>query len=485
MGPVKKQPRPGAHVHLIAVCGTAMGSLAAMLAERGCRVTGSDAHTYPPMSDFLEQARVGVYEGFDAARLYPAPDLVVVGNAVSRGNPEVEATLDRRIPYTSLPELLRDAFLVSKRPVVVTGTHGKTTTTAMAAHLLAAAGLDPSFLVAGIPRDFPRPYRLGSGSCFVIEGDEYDSAFFAKFPKFFFYRPELLLVNNIEYDHADLYASLDEIERAFRYLLNTVPGNGLILANGDDPVIARLLPQAPAPVQTFGMGSACRWRASEVVQGRGRQQFSILDGERVFGRFEIGLCGEHNLRNALGAAAAAAHLEVPAAAIAGGLSSFTGIRRRQELLGEFGGITVIDDFAHHPTAVEKTLLGLRDAYSPARLWAVFEPASATNARNVFEQRYLQAFAAADRVTLAAVPRPERARGDAPFSSERLAAELSRGGLQACCAPSKQEILDLLAAEAADGDLVVFMSNGGFGGVQQSFVDLLKRRGAESGECPQV
>ena len=479
------QPPPGSHVHLIAVCGTGMGSLAAMLAERGCRVTGSDAHTYPPMSDFLGQAGVAVYEGFDAARLDPAPDLVVVGNAVSRGNPEVEAALDRRLPYTSLPELLRDAFLVSKRPVVVTGTHGKTTTTAMAAHLLAAGGQDPSFLIAGIPRDFPRPYRLGSGSCFVIEGDEYDSAFFAKFPKFFFYRPDLLIVNNVEYDHADLYANLDEIERAFRHLLNTVPGNGLILANGDDPVVARLLPQAPAPVQTFGMGSACRWRAAEVVQGRGRQQFSVLDGERAFGRFEIGLSGEHNLRNALAAAAAAAHLGVPAGAIAGGLSSFTGIRRRQELLGKFGGVTVIDDFAHHPTAVEQTLLGLRAAWAPARLWAVFEPASATNARDVFEERYLRAFAAADRVTLAAVPRPERARGDAPFSPERLAAQLARGGCRAGFAPSKEEILELLGTEAGDGDLVVFMSNGGFGGVQRSFVDLLKRRAKEGGKCPTV
>ena len=459
-----------------------MGSLAAMLAERGCRVTGSDAHTYPPMSDFLQEARVAVYEGFDAVRLDPAPDLVVVGNAVSRGNPEVEATLDRRIPYTSLPELLRDAFLVSKRPLVVTGTHGKTTTTAMAARLLDAGGLDPSFLIAGIPRDYPRPYRLGSGSCFVIEGDEYDSAFFAKFPKFFFYCPDLLIVNNIEYDHADLYASLDEIERAFRYLLNTVPGNGLILANGDDPVTARLLPNAPAPVQTFGTGSTCRWRAAEVEQGRGRQAFSMLDGERVFGRFEIRLSGEHNLRNALGAAAAAAHLGVPVTAIAEGLSSFTGIRRRQELLGEFGGVIVIDDFAHHPTAVEQTLHGLREAWAPSRLWAVFEPASATNARDVFEDRYLRAFAAADRVILAAVPRPERARGDAPFSPERLAAELSRGGCQAGSAPSKGEILELLGAEGAEGDLVVFMSNGGFGGVQRSFVDLLKRRAKESGKC---
>ncbi|MCY3761340.1 MAG: UDP-N-acetylmuramate:L-alanyl-gamma-D-glutamyl-meso-diaminopimelate ligase [Gemmatimonadetes bacterium] len=479
------QPPPGSHVHLIAVCGTAMGSLAAMLAERGCRVTGSDAHTYPPMSDFLREAKVAVYEGFDAARLDPAPDLVVVGNAVSRGNPEVEATLDLRIPYTSLPELLRDAFLVSKRPLVVTGTHGKTTTTAMAARLLDAGGLDPSFLIAGIPQDFPRPYRLGSGGCFVIEGDEYDSAFFAKFPKFFFYRPDLLIVNNIEYDHADLYASLGEIERAFRHLLNTVPGNGLILANGDDPVTARLLPNAPAPVQTFGMGSTCRWRAAEVAQGRGRQRFSMLDGERVFGRFEIRLSGEHNLRNALGAAAAAAHLGVPAAAIAEGLSSFTGIRRRQELLGEFGGVTVIDDFAHHPTAVEQTLHGLREAWVPARLWAVFEPASATNARHVFEDRYLRAFAGADRVTLAAVPRPERARGDAPFSPERLVAGLNRGGCQAGFAPSKEEILELLCAEAAEGDLVVFMSNGGFGGVQRSFVDLLKQRAKESGKCPKV
>jgi len=258
---------PDAHIHLIAACGTAMGSLAGMLRERGYRVTGSDASVYPPMSTMLEDLGIDLYEGFAAKHLQPAPDLVVVGNAVSRGNPEVEAALAAKIPYLSLPEVLRDLFIRGKRSVVVTGTHGKTTTTALAAHLFGAGGLDPSFLVAGLPQGTDRSYRLGQGEYFIVEGDEYDSAFFAKWAKFFYYLPEILIVNNIEFDHADIYRDLDEITKAFRQLINTVPTNGLILANGADPHVAPLLPDAPAPVQTFGLEETAFWRACDIQYG--------------------------------------------------------------------------------------------------------------------------------------------------------------------------------------------------------------------------
>ena len=469
---------PHAHVHFIAICGTAMGSLAVMLAERGCRVTGSDTHIYPPMSDFLEQSKIKIHPGFDAKRLEPAPDLIVIGNAVSRGNPEVEATLDRRLSYTSLPELLRDQFLSSSRPVVVTGTHGKTTTTAWIAHVLSTNNFDPSFLIAGIPHDLPRPYHIGAGSHFIIEGDEYDSAFFAKFPKFFYYRPELLLINNIEYDHADIYTNLSEIERIFRHLLQTVPSNGLILANGDDPVVARIIPHAPAPVETFGLGNQCHWRAQDLLQINGQQHFCVTTDGKKFSQFEIALSGQHNIRNALGAIAATSYLGLNCKEIATGVASFTGIRRRQELLGKFRNVTVIDDFAHHPTAVEQTLLGLRQAYQKAHLWAIFEPASATNARAIFEDQYLRAFSAADRITLATVPRPGRALSDTPFSPKRLATKLLNKGKRAEYASSSEKVLELLQSDISEGDLVVFMSNGSFGGVQKKLVDFLQRQTVE-------
>ena len=470
--------REGAHIHLIGICGTAMGSLAGMLAECGYRVTGSDSRVYPPMSDFLAHSGIAVQEGFDEAGLSPAPDLIVVGNAVSRGNPEVEATLDRRLPYTSLPEILRDLFLRSRRTVVVTGTHGKTTTTALTAFLLEAGGLDPSFLIAGIPMNFARPYRLADGEHFVVEGDEYDSAFFAKFPKFYCYRPDLLIINNIEFDHADIYTDLAEIERAFGYLINTVPRGGLVLANGDDPVIAPLLLESPAPVLTFGLGEDCDWRATDLQTHERGQQFSAACAGCHPGRFELALTGEHNVRNALAAMAAASHLGVAAHAIAPALTSFRGIRRRQEMLLESESLAVIDDFAHHPTAVEQTLAGLRRAYPTRRLWAVFEPASASNARAIFEARYEIAFAAADRTILAAVPRPERARGDSPFSPDRVVAQLRQGGREADAAVSKEAILAQLVAEVSAGDVIVFMSNGGFGGIQRQFVECLSHERPE-------
>ena len=463
----------GAHVHLIAVCGTAMGSLASMLAERGFRVTGSDRHIYPPMSDYLAEAGIQVLEGFDESRLQPPPDLVVVGNAVSRGNPEVEATLNHRLPYAHLPEVIRDLFLSEKRPIIVTGTHGKTTTTALTAHLLSVAGRDPSFLVAGLPHNFPRPFNLGQGEEFVIEGDEYDSAFFAKYAKFLFYRPETVVINNIEYDHADIYRNLSEIEDAFRRLINMVPSEGLIVANAEDPVVTGLLSGSFAPVQSFGLCEGADWRATDIESGPEGQRFSVVHNGIEVGRPHLRLHGIYNIRNTLAAIACCGSAGVTFDELEKGIESFSGIRRRQEIIGTIDGIILIDDFAHHPTSVEQTLQGLRKAYPERRLWTVFEPASASNARDIFEARYVAAFAAADRVLLAPVPRPERS-GDAPrLQPDRLAAQLMKAGTQAQALADAKAILQVLCSDVTRDDVIVFMSNGGFGGLQQKALAALR------------
>ena len=465
---------PDAHVHFIAVCGTAMGSLAGMLRRAGYRVSGSDDHVYPPMSEFLQSEGIEVQSGFDAARLCPPPDLVVVGNAVSRGNAEAEEVLDRRIPYASLPELVRDLFLRRQRSVVITGTHGKTTTTAMVAHLLTSSGRDPSYLIAGLPRNSPRPYHLGTGEHFVIEGDEYDSAFFAKHAKFLYYLPELLVINNIEFDHADIYRDLAEIERAFRQVINVVPRGGLVLANGDDATIDALLAGSVAPVQTFGLSASSHLRAHDILVNGQTQSFAVTRGAKPLGRFELKLSGAYNVRNALAALGVGLQLGLSNRELAEGLASFSGIRRRQELLGVVGGVTLIDDFAHHPTSVRHTLRGVREAYPAARLWAVFEPASATNARDIFEAQYSEALSAADRVVIGSVPRPERRGADPPFSPDRLVASLQAAGREAA-SMGTAEVAQYLVERVAEGDVVLFMSNAGFGGTQRKVLTSLQEQ----------
>ena len=463
------QLSPGDHIHLIAACGTATGSLAGMLRQRGYRVTGSDSQVYPPMSTMLQEMGIDLYEGFAAEHLDPTPDLVVVGNAVSRGNPEVEAALAGKIPYLSLPEVLRDFFIRGKHSTVITGTHGKTTTTALIAHLFTACDLDPSFLVAGLPRNFDRSYRLGQGEHFIIEGDEYDSAFFAKWAKFFYYLPDTLIINNIEFDHADIYQDLAQIVKAFRQLINTVPENGLILANAADPNINEILPDAPALVQTFGLEQDAYWQAIDLESEPQGTRFTLRREGVNLGRFELPLSGTHNIRNALAGLAAGFHAGIATDKLQAALADFGGVKRRQEIVGEVDEILLIDDFAHHPTAVSLTLAGLRQAHPERRLLAVFEPASATNARALFEDRYLEAFALADTLIITRVPRPERARGDEPFSPERIVQQLRATGKTAHYLPNADSIAAHLVGETRPGDLVVFMSNGSFGGVQEKLL----------------
>jgi UDP-N-acetylmuramate: L-alanyl-gamma-D-glutamyl-meso-diaminopimelate ligase len=463
-------------IHLIGVAGTAMATLAAMLKHRGHQVTGSDEHVYPPMSDFLAAERIKVLEGYKPEHVQGPIDLVVVGNAISRGNPELEAALDARLRYASLPETIRDQWLWDSQSIVIAGTHGKTTTTSLTGWLLTAAGADPTVLVGGIARNFGEDgasYRIGQGSAFVIEGDEYDSAYFDKTAKFLKYVPEIAVINNIEFDHADIYATLDEVRLAFRRLVNLVPRNGLLLLGADSPDAAALADKARSRVQTFGLGGDAEWRASDI-RVRGGTRFRIARRGEDFGEFTMGLLGSYNVRNALAAIAVGVDLGLDIEALREGLAQFRGVKRRLEVIGEARGVTIYDDFAHHPTAVEETLRAVRDAAPGQRLWAIFEPRSASSCRRVFQDDFARAFGGADEVVLASVfrsslPATER------LSEAKLVEDLSRQNVHARHLPTIDAIVEAVAAEARDGDLVVVMSNGGFGGIHQKLVAALTDR----------
>ncbi|MEW6319776.1 MAG: UDP-N-acetylmuramate--L-alanine ligase [Acidobacteriota bacterium] len=461
-------------VHLIGICGTAMATLAALLKRRGVEVQGSDEHVYPPMSEFLRAEGIPILEGYRAEHITADLDVVIVGNAISRGNVELERTLDARVRYQSLPEAIRETFLWRARPIVVAGTHGKTTTTALAGWLLADGGADPTVFVGGVARNFGEggsSYRVGrSDGPFVIEGDEYDSAFFDKTAKFLKYLPEVAVVNNIEFDHADIYASLDEIRVAFRRLVNLVPARGLTLIGADSPDAAALAPLARSRVQTFGLSDGCEWRAVDLTAGQGTS-FRLLRAGADLGRFTVPLHGTHNVRNALAALATGVEFGVPIDTLRASLARFAGVKRRLELIGEPRGVRVYDDFAHHPTAVAETLAAVRAAEPGRRLWAVFEPRSASSCRRVFQDDFVRAFQAADRVVVASVfrstlPEPER------LSEARLVADLTAAGVAARHLPSVDAIVATLARETAPGDVVVVMSNGGFGGIHRKLVEAL-------------
>jgi UDP-N-acetylmuramate: L-alanyl-gamma-D-glutamyl-meso-diaminopimelate ligase len=460
-------------LHFIGICGTAMATLAAMLKRKGLDVQGSDANVYPPMSDFLAAEGIPAFNGFNAGQVTADIDMVVVGNAISRGNPELEEVLDRKVRYCSLPEAIRDHFLWNARSIVIAGTHGKTTTTALTGWLLAAGGVDPSVFVGGIARNFGEhgsSYRIGQGRDFVIEGDEYDSAFFDKTAKFLKYVPDIAVINNVEFDHADIYADFDAVALAFKRLVNLVPGRGLILAGADSPGAAAVVAGARSRVQTFGLGEAAEWRADGIEPASAGTTFRVHRGGALVGSFEVPLVGAYNVRNALAAIAIATEVGLAPDRIADGLRRFRGIKRRLEVVGAVGGVTVYDDFAHHPTAVAETLGGLRAAHPRARIWAVFEPRSASSCRRIFQDDFARAFAAADRVLIAPIFRstlPEAERLSVPD----LVRDLNAAGRSAREA-SIEEIVDAVREDHAPGDLVVVMSNGGFGGIHQKLVQAL-------------
>ncbi|HEX6463371.1 MAG TPA: UDP-N-acetylmuramate:L-alanyl-gamma-D-glutamyl-meso-diaminopimelate ligase [Vicinamibacterales bacterium] len=455
-------------IHLIGICGTAMATLAALLKSRGYDVRGSDQNVYPPMSDFLIEQQITTLQGYAPEHITDDLDLVVVGNAISRGNPELEEVLDRKIQYCSLPEAVRDHFLWGARSVVIAGTHGKTTTTSLTGWLLTHGGSDPSILVGGIAENFAASYRVGGGREFVIEGDEYDSAFFDKTAKFLKYLPDIAVVNNIEYDHADIYPDLESIRVAFRRFVNLIPRRGLLLVGADDREASALIANARSRIETFGLSDGADWQAHGMRIDGTSTVFSLRRKGEPAGTFQLPLLGAHNVRNALAAIAVGAAVGIDLQTLASGLRAFKGVRRRMQLRGVANGVSVYDDFAHHPTAIAETLAGVRSAYPDRRIWAIFEPRSATSCRSVFQEDFARAFAPADRIVLPAVFRSNLPE-DQRLSPERLVQDLQNAGKDARYIPAVDDIVRTVASEARDGDLVVIMSNGGFDDIHRKLL----------------
>jgi len=444
-----------------------MGSVAAALRERGIEVSGMDDHVYPPMSDFLASRGIDIREGYFPENLPQTVDLIVIGNAMTRGNPAVEAVLNRKLPYLSLPETLKFFFLRGKHNLVVTGTHGKTTTTSMLAWIFEKAGKDPSFLIGGIPHDLGQGCRLNDSRFCILEGDEYDTAFFDKRSKFVHYLPELVIVNNIEFDHADIFRDLDEIKLSFRRLLNIVPSEGMVLINADDENCLDVSKTCPAPLVEVGFSENA---ANQIRNARHHASGSEFE---LFGeKFSLPMLGEFNIRNAAMAASAAHFYGIPTNVIREALAGFQGIRRRQEIRGVVRGITVIDDFGHHPTAIHQTLSGLRQQHPQSRLWAIFEPRSNTTRRAVFQQSLPDALSAADGVFLSSVARIEQLAPADRLNPEKVVADLRAKGLPAFYESGADEIVARISPMLRAGDVLVVFSNGGFDNIHNKLLDSL-------------
>ena len=457
-------------VHFVGVCGTAMASTAAAVKAKGYDVTGSDQNVYPPMSTFLAERQIEVMNGFSERNLAHKPDLVVIGNAISRGNPEAEYALDHKLRFCSLPDLLREFFIRGKRAVVVAGTHGKTTTTSLLTWVFEHNGLNPSFLIGGIPTNLGQGARFTDSEWFIIEGDEYDTAFFDKRSKFIHYLPEVAILNNLEFDHADIFADVAAVQKTFSHFIRLIPRNGLLLGNGDDPQLAPLLNVDFCPVKRFGLGENNAVRATNLRFGPGASEFEIPSA-----KFHLNLAGEFNVRNALGVVAAAKHCGLSNKQIQSAFDTFKGIRRRMEVRGIAGGVTVIDDFGHHPTAIRETLRALRLKYTRDKIWAVFEPRSNTTRRNVFQLELADAFSAADGVIVAQVARLELLKPEERLDPAMLMADLKSAGKDTAYLPDADAIVRHLATKAEPGDVVVVFSNGGFGGIHGKLLERLGRR----------
>ena len=457
-------------VHFVGICGTAMASTAAALKQRGFAVTGSDQNVYPPMSTFLAERQIEVMNGYSERSLAHQPDLVVIGNAISRGNPEAEFCLDHKLRFCSLPDLLREFFIRGKRAIVVAGTHGKTTTTSLLTWVFEHNGLNPSYLIGGLPNNLSQGARFTDSEWFIIEGDEYDTAFFDKRSKFIHYLPEVAILNNVEFDHADIFADLAAIQKTFSHFIRLVPRNGLLLGNGDDPNLAPLLDVNFCPVKRFGLGENNGVRATNVRLGPTASEFEIPSA-----KFHLNLPGEFNVRNALAVVAAAKHCGLSNKQIQSAFETFRGIKRRMEVRGIAGGVTVIDDFAHHPTAIRETLRALRLKYPRDKIWAIFEPRSNTTRRNVFQTELAESFAQADGVVVSQVARLELLKPEERLNPEKLIADIKTAGKDAAYLPDVDSIVAHVASRAQGGDLVVVFSNGGFGGIHGKLLERLGRR----------
>ena len=461
------------HIHLIGICGTAMASLAGMLKERGCRVTGSDAAAYPPMSDFLHALDIPVAQPFDVRNLEPRPDVVVIGNAISRGNVELEYVLDQRLDLCSLPQLLRDEFLRGKEVIVVAGTHGKTTTTSMLSWIFHSGGLDPSFLIGGIAENFGSSFHLGEGKHFILEGDEYDTAFFDKGPKFLHYFPDAVILTSVEFDHADIYKDLDAVETAFKRLVNLIPRRGRIVAfDGvaghacENPSLERCLAKAFCPVERYGIGPYANWRITDLRLNSDTTSWTVLRDGKRWSEFEFTLAGEYNVWNATAAAAMAFSYGISREAIAGALKTFKSVKRRLEVKAQVNGITIIDDFAHHPTAIAGTLKALRARYPGSRVWAILEPRSNTLRRRVLQNDLARSLAIADEIVVAGVFRSEAVPENERLELPALAAQIEQNGRRARLLTDADSIIKAVAHEMRSGDVVAILSNGGFGAIYE-------------------
>lgn len=461
------------HIHLIGICGTAMASLAGMLKERGYNVTGSDAAAYPPMSDFLASLGIAVAQPYKEANLQPAPGLVVVGNAISRGNPELEYVLDHRIPMQSMAQLLHDEFLRGRQSLVVAGTHGKTTTTSMLAWIFAHAGRKASFLIGGIAENFGSSFAVTDGPEFILEGDEYDTAFFDKGPKFLHYFPDAVILTSVEFDHADIYKNLDEVKTAFKRLVNLVPKRGRVIAWDGAANVTECVTRAFCPVERYGFFAESFWRIEDVRYEPTQTRWRVVRDGKQWGEFSFAMAGQHNVLNATAAAALASAYGIGPQAIAEAFASFRSVKRRLEVKAEVNGITIIDDFAHHPTAIAETLKALQVRYPGHRLWAVLEPRSNTLRRNVFHHELADSLALADEVVVAGVFKseaiPERERLDI----RDVLAEVETRGRRARYFETADDIVSSITPELRQGDIVAILSNGGFGNIYEKLPERIR------------
>jgi len=457
-------------VHFTGICGTAMASAAAAMKDKGFTVTGSDQNVYPPMSTFLAERKIEVISGYAERNLAHRPDLVVIGNAISRGNPEAEHVLDHKLAYCSLPELLKHYFIRSKRSLVVAGTHGKTTTTSLLTWVFEHNGLNPSYLIGGIPNNLGQGARFTDSDWFIIEGDEYDTAFFDKRSKFVHYLPEVAIINNLEFDHADIFANLDAVKTSFNHFIRLIPRNGLLLGNGDDHNLRPLLNVTHCPVKRFGLGEGNAVQAFNLRYGPTATEFEIPSF-----KFHTNFVGELNVRNALAVVACAKHCGLKNHQIQAAFDTFKGIKRRMEVRGISGGVTVVDDFGHHPTAIRETLRALRIKYPKQRLWAIFEPRSNTTRRNVFQSELADSFADADEVVVAQVARLELLSPEERLNPDQLMQDLKESGKTAAYLPDVEAIVEHVTRSAQGGEVVVVFSNGGFGGIHSKLLDRLGRK----------
>ncbi len=467
------------HYHLIGICGTAMASLAGMLQARGHKVTGSDQNVYPPMSTQLEELGIEIISGYKAENADVGADCTIVGNTISRGNEELEEILNRKLVYRSQAEIVKEEFIRGRRSLVVAGTHGKTTTTSIATWIAEVGGLNPGFLVGGIVQNFGASFRVTDSDYFIVEGDEYDTAYFDKKPKFMHYLPEMAIVNNIEFDHADIYHDLREIKFAFSRLMNLVPSNGRLIVGIDSPVGREVLEEMKGKlhtnVETFGTSDDAKWQARYIDFSGDLTRFTIFKDRHSWGEFETSLIGEFNVRNCLAVIIAADAWGISQEKIREAFHSFTSVKRRVEVRGVIGGVTVIDDFAHHPTAVEETLKALKTKYKDNRLVAVFEPRSWSSRLAVFQKNYEKAFSYADYVIVAGVYNTSKASElGKVLDTEELVKDIALTGKPSFSLPDADSIVEHLAPELKAGDVVAIMSNGGFGGIHDKILQVLKK-----------